>query len=407
MGESLKKWVSQLLGDSGSDLQIINRLVVPSILAAFFTIIWRFGFDSQAAAGTIWGIACLFSGGLVGFLFGIPRLSGKPSDHLVQVQAPAQAQSENRKSKEQMPDSWQSNSNLVEISDWLTKIIVGLGLINLQKIPTETWKMASDIAKSIDQKNPASIEAFVLGLIVATTLIGFIAGYLYTRIFLQGAFVRADKKDFFARELDRQVSDASNATPSQQKGDESPTSLPTSEEIERAEKVERLATSPQDQSTTIEKMKELAREYEQTRMSMPSGDARTQEMTKCVLQMRSLALAAYPALPQFAKSSSPGERLAAIAMLQTRLEPEFIPWLANCLIEEVPFLGYHSALALYRGAKILGEPGRSLIRTGIEGAIEALVAKKYRDRNRDEVLQGALKELQTINGIGEPQGKVP
>ena len=42
----------------------------------------------------------------------------------------------------------QVNTNLTEISDWLTKIIVGLGLINLKQIPSLTKRAASLLASN-------------------------------------------------------------------------------------------------------------------------------------------------------------------------------------------------------------------------------------------------------------------
>ncbi len=41
------------------------------------------------------------------------------------------------------------NSNLVEVSDWLTKIIVGVGLIELKSLPGSARSMAAFIAPSL------------------------------------------------------------------------------------------------------------------------------------------------------------------------------------------------------------------------------------------------------------------
>lgn len=72
----------------------------------------------------------------------------------------------------------------------------------------------------------------------------------------------------------------------------------------------------------------LAREYETTRASMPPGDQRTRRMEVIVTKMRTLGLAAYPYVSEFSRSSSPGERLAAIAILQTSPDPQYWEWLA-------------------------------------------------------------------------------
>ncbi|TIU00165.1 MAG: hypothetical protein E5W55_03355 [Mesorhizobium sp.] len=77
------------------------------------------------------------TGALLGFLFGIPRL----------LQRPGSAQSQSRPDQQQngtdQPPSlrqlererfFSSNTSFEEISDWLTKIIIGLGLVQFQTI---------------------------------------------------------------------------------------------------------------------------------------------------------------------------------------------------------------------------------------------------------------------------------
>jgi hypothetical protein len=68
--------------------------------------------------GLLWSGACLFAGALVGFLFGIPKTTQDPkaASGTVEVQQKV-------------------NTNLEDISDWMTKIFVGLGLSQIAKIP--------------------------------------------------------------------------------------------------------------------------------------------------------------------------------------------------------------------------------------------------------------------------------
>ena len=65
------------------------------------------------------------SGILVGFLFGIPRIVQRDASQSGVSRPIAQIQS----------TSLGINTNLTEISDWLTKIIVGVGLVQLNSIP--------------------------------------------------------------------------------------------------------------------------------------------------------------------------------------------------------------------------------------------------------------------------------
>jgi len=72
---------------------------------------------------------------LLGFLFGIPRVLQKDS------------QSEAAESKSGIvPRSagYQLiiNTNLDDVSDWLTKILLGVGLVELQKLPSLVYRLA-------------------------------------------------------------------------------------------------------------------------------------------------------------------------------------------------------------------------------------------------------------------------
>ena len=151
--------------------------------------------------------------------------------------------------------------------------------------------------------------------------------------------------------------------------------------------------TPASRDTIVDKMLALAREYEQVRATMQSGDARTRAMTRIVMQMRRIGLAAQPALRQLSESASPGERLAAIAILQTRFDAAYIHWLADCVINEVPFVGFHAAVVLFQASKIVGEPARRELQVELERASQALAAKNHVDAGRDKLIDDALAEL--------------
>jgi len=153
---------------------------------------------------------------LLGFLFGIPRFiahAGVPTGISVpntqltspnkalgggqqQSQTPANQASDGKQQQFQAPanqaavgDQQQPlagvNTNLEEISDWLTKIIVGVSLVELQKIQVRLQEMAEFIAQSIGGAAQAS---FAYGLMVYFSTAGFLGSYLLTRLYLQRAF---------------------------------------------------------------------------------------------------------------------------------------------------------------------------------------------------------------------------
>ena len=123
--------------------------------------------DSLGVILLLIGASFVF-GSILGFLFGIPHNSSNT----------AQSQTNN-------PDNTQfKNDNLTQISDWLTKIIVGASLVSLNKVPTILKKLDGFLISHIGWVSflATGVEAAIflyLGL-------GFATGYLWARIkFLQ------------------------------------------------------------------------------------------------------------------------------------------------------------------------------------------------------------------------------
>ncbi|HYM01648.1 MAG TPA: hypothetical protein VET85_01815, partial [Stellaceae bacterium] len=96
--------------------------------AAFFEALSLFG---------MLGLAAAVIGGLLGFLFGIPRSHqdgapgnagtrpGAPSSAPPRAQAPAAPSAAAQAASNASSARWASNTNLEQVSDWLTKILVG------------------------------------------------------------------------------------------------------------------------------------------------------------------------------------------------------------------------------------------------------------------------------------------
>ena len=127
------------------------------------------------AVGFAVAAAALLVGALLGFIFAIPR-------SLTAADAPPR------------PDEkrlFRSNSNLEQISDWLTKILVGIGLVEFRTIVDN----ARDLIKFL-QPGFGSSEAthsFVLGVLMLFTVSGFLIAYLVTRLYFAPEFARAEE----------------------------------------------------------------------------------------------------------------------------------------------------------------------------------------------------------------------
>jgi hypothetical protein len=140
-----------------------------------------FAIAAPGPAGSILSASVLVAGAatavgaLLGFLFGIPRTT---QDQGQRTGGPAE-----------LPYS--SNTNLEQISDWLTKILVGVGLIELGRMPGPAARFITDLA---DDLGAGRLGRTVLGAaVVFFGIIGFLVAYVETRTDLGGAFTRADR----------------------------------------------------------------------------------------------------------------------------------------------------------------------------------------------------------------------
>ena len=339
-----------------NDLLYATLAILP-ILAVFIVfIVLRYLRDPAAiAVALLWAGACLISGCFIGFLFGIPRVVQTETDAAGAVK-PASTRSnsgDGAAGRSAGSGGYRQlvNTNLVEISDWLTKIIVGLGLVNLQKVPGLIDSAASVLGSEL----PGPAYAFSTALIVAFSVLGFLMGYLYTRLFLAGAFYRAAKgeelrdivEDNVPDDGSRQVTDA------------------------QVEAARRVSASPEarDPSSIRALLNDLASQYDHVRRTMIASDARTMRMEAIVARLRTLALAGYEELPRFASGSSAGERLVAVAMLQVKPDPGYLEWLTERILTERPFIVYHALEALRRAADTLAPADKANLRTLLETKI--------------------------------------
>jgi hypothetical protein len=142
--------------------------------------------------------ACVAVGGLLGFLFGIPRtLTEQPSPRpdLADGKSTDAADADNDATR------YAVNTNLEQISDWLTKILVGVSLTQLWNLPAFFTDLSIKVSAALGVS--ANAEALSASLLVYFLVCGFLAGYLLTRVYLAGAFSRADRQ--WQRRLQRLV----------------------------------------------------------------------------------------------------------------------------------------------------------------------------------------------------------
>lgn len=373
------------------DIARVNSALVPILVVGMFALVCRGWNTGGTCSMLIWAVASLSAGGTLGFLFGIPRSSSAParkstSENDPATSADARLQLATSPAASVGHSDSRPNTNLEEISDWITKIIVGLALVNLKDIQAQVQMISSNAAASFSARPTAADQSFATALLVAFAVLGFFAGYLYTRLFLQGAFARSDadlKRDWvdvLRQETSKQLKDPP--------ADDVKATLPTTEQIQSAERVSRAAPSGSPE-IVLAPVRALALEYEGLRQSMPAGAERTRAMGEVVRKMFPLALTMVPYLGYLTKSDSAGMRLAAVVALKFKFDIAYLDWLADRVRTETAFVAFHASGALLAGARSLGADEKQALK-----AKAAEVQKDLADRGlSDSGVQRVLEQI--------------
>ena len=187
-GGILNRLVGIPRSNGDRDAQTVGSALVGALaIGALFAICWQ---PKYWAAACMWGDACALVGMLLGFLFGIPRFLTRPGSVGAQSLSNSlpPAGGGGQPPVQQPAPLGSINTNLEEISDWLTKIIVGVSLVELQKVQTMLQGSAGFIAQSLGGPSQTS---FAYGLMIYFSVSGFLGSYLLTRLYLQIAFRNA------------------------------------------------------------------------------------------------------------------------------------------------------------------------------------------------------------------------
>jgi hypothetical protein len=177
--------------------------------------------------------------------------------------------------------------------------------------------------------------------------------------------------------------------------------IPNSQ-IRAAEEVRaRIQSSPLPDRRALpavrEQLYDLIHEYDQVRLTLPSGFARSKKMTTIVAGMRALSLAAQPLLTQLMAETTSGGRLAAICLLQMAPDPAYLDWLSDRLKnEDQAFVLFQAALALLELIQSKKYDDAGAIRDVITDGITVISSHEggAPDANTLQILQTALSKLQ-------------
>jgi hypothetical protein len=184
---------------SQSALTMVVYVMLGGFVVALYSLsaaTWAEALRTACVGLMIAGAAALV-GGLLGFLFGIPRA-------LQSDEAPA-PQPGAAKEGDHPTVSYKANTNLEQISDWLTKILVGVGLTQLAFLPDNLYALAAFLGPALGAVPQTEVMAG--GVVLSFAVCGFLFGYLWTRLYMAGALREAD-----LAALDRKISELERQT---------------------------------------------------------------------------------------------------------------------------------------------------------------------------------------------------
>jgi hypothetical protein len=137
------------------------------------------------------GGAALLSGGLLGFVFGIPHTRLRDDGRAETSERQGEAEAHGNGDAKGRSATYRPNTSLEQISDWLTKMLVGVGLVEVKVIPGKLREVSGYLAAGLGG-GPAA-EAFILSVLIYFSVTGFVFGFLWARLYLPRWFAEADE----------------------------------------------------------------------------------------------------------------------------------------------------------------------------------------------------------------------
>jgi putative Ig domain-containing protein len=122
--------------------------------------------------GILTSLAAFLSGCLIGFLFGIPRVV-----------------SSGQLRHDKGTSAYSPSSNLAEVSDWLTKLLLGAGLVQLTRLGTPIGRLIDSVAGGLYSAaaggSSQSAKVVAGAILIGYTVIGLLDGYVVTIVWYQ------------------------------------------------------------------------------------------------------------------------------------------------------------------------------------------------------------------------------
>lgn len=281
--------------------------VLAEVLYGFAQRPWLATFSSAL----LFSLASLLGGGLFGFLFGLPHADRAPSSstsapssgpHITNAASASGTPSRFHASPPATPRvDVAPSTNLQQIADWLTKLILGAGLTQIYRLPHAASVLFHSMASAFG--GSVSAAQFSGGIVIYFTILGFITGWLATYFFLTPAMARLERRtDALVEQSSLLAARAARATAAGQ--------------AERAQKL-RAASRVQAQTART-----LAETYAAVYRHPRADPMRTAELDQAIEAAARQALSMNPTPPEVKAQYGAGpQRQTEIALAMMAIDP--------------------------------------------------------------------------------------
>ena len=172
-----------------------------AVLAFLYGVTGKSGTVSHGILLVTAMAAAISVGTLLGFLFGIPRFdySNRSAGGTTPPQSQASTPTATATQNATGASRYRPSTNLDDVADWLTKLIVGIGLSQIVNVGPAVTSIAEAILTSCGAEC-ARQRGFVSAIIVSGAIGGFLFGYIWTRLHYGKLAARSDAETM--REID-------------------------------------------------------------------------------------------------------------------------------------------------------------------------------------------------------------
>ncbi len=180
---------------------VIAAIAMLLPLLGIFGILVYTGFAATFGVGLLAALASAGVGLVLGLLFGVPKAisSGQVrlSEQVKQVQIETKQSIEEGSGEPTATSShsqpcdqtsrFTPSTNLAEVSDWLTKLLLGAGLVSLTKIGAPLGHLIDSISRGLSSDLPVPGSAVVAAgaIVFGYVAMGFLDGYMLTTLWYQ------------------------------------------------------------------------------------------------------------------------------------------------------------------------------------------------------------------------------